>query len=372
MLYRARELRDALDEFLDLEYATQIRSSRASQSDNEVENRITNSIFTDRLGNDDWAIVNEVIDMLEPLKYFTKRMENRPSEHTANGIRDVYDSLQYILSQLEKLKVEYAESSTGAAFWAAIEHAWAKANEYYMKLDDSPVYTAALLFDPRGKLEYLKATWTNTEVDTQLEKVRRMWERDYRPCATTPVQVSDSPSASQSSQERTPLSSLDSNQRSRKRKHTNLDNLLKEGRKLKLPRQVGDELTLYLNSEMETDDSLIPIQFWLREAVRSKYPSLSRFAIDVYSCPAMSAEAERAFSAAGGVAGGKRRRLNEETSEALLCLNHWGNSGLVSVGVHHSNELRGTEVAAFEPESSPHLDPKLSDMWCNESSDDDD
>jgi hypothetical protein len=61
--------------------------------------------------------------MLEPLKYFTKRMENRPSEHTANSIRDVYDSLQYILSQIEKLKVEYSESSTSAIFWAAIEHA---------------------------------------------------------------------------------------------------------------------------------------------------------------------------------------------------------------------------------------------------------
>jgi hypothetical protein len=81
------------------------------------------------------------------------------------------------------------------------------------------------------------------------------------------VQVLELLSALQSSQERTLLSLLDSNQRSRKRKHTNLDDLLKEGCKLKLPRQVRDKLTLYLNSEIETDDSLIPIQFWLREAV---------------------------------------------------------------------------------------------------------
>ena len=367
MLYRARELRNALDEFLDLEYAAQIRSTRVSQSDDGVENQITNLIFTNRLGNNDWAIINEVLDMLEPLKYFTKRIENRPSEHTANGIRDVYDSLQYILSQMEKLKVEYSESSTSAIFWAAIEHAWAKANEYYTKLDNSPVYTAALLFDPRGKLGYLSANWTTTEVDTQLEKVRRMWERDYRPCATNPVQVSPS-----SSQGRAPLGSLDPNQRprlNRKRKHTNLDDVLKESRKLNLPRQVGDELTLYLNSELETDENLIPLQYWLREAVRLRYPSLSRFAIDVYSCPAMSSEAERAFSMAGCVGGGKRRRLDEETSEALLCLHHWGNSGLVSVGVHQNDELRGTEVAEFEAEDGPSPEPESDDMWYDGSSD---
>jgi cell fate (sporulation/competence/biofilm development) regulator YmcA (YheA/YmcA/DUF963 family) len=54
--------------------------------------------------------------MLELLKYFTKRIENRLSEHTANSIRNVYDSLQYILSQIEKLKVKYSESSTSAVF----------------------------------------------------------------------------------------------------------------------------------------------------------------------------------------------------------------------------------------------------------------
>ena len=124
------------------------------------------------------------------------------------------------------------------------------------------MYTAALLFDPRGKLEYLKRNWTAHEVDTQLDKVRSMWEQDYRPRAATPVHVYNSLSSSQSSQERTPLRSRDPNQRvSKKRKLNNVDDLLKEGRKLNIPRQVGDELTLYLNSEFKTDDNLIPLQY---------------------------------------------------------------------------------------------------------------
>lgn len=51
-----------------------------------------------RLRADDWAIVNEILDMLEPLKLFTKRIENRPSEHTINGIAYVYNSIRLILT----------------------------------------------------------------------------------------------------------------------------------------------------------------------------------------------------------------------------------------------------------------------------------
>jgi hypothetical protein len=35
--------------------------------------------------------------MLEQIKALTKRMEGHPSEHTANGIADVYDALAFIL-----------------------------------------------------------------------------------------------------------------------------------------------------------------------------------------------------------------------------------------------------------------------------------
>jgi hypothetical protein len=35
----------------------------------------------------------------------------------------VYDVLSLILGQLEKLKVEYAESQKDSAFWVAIEQA---------------------------------------------------------------------------------------------------------------------------------------------------------------------------------------------------------------------------------------------------------
>ena len=105
-------------------------------------------------------------------------------------------------------------------------------------------------------------------------------------------------------------------------KYSNIDELIKQQRRLPHPQKIGDELTLYLEAELETDDDLVSFQYWLRPAVRTKYPSLARMAIDMLSIPAMSAEAERVFSSAGFILNSRRRRLREETLEAMLCLTH--------------------------------------------------
>jgi hypothetical protein len=184
-----------------------------------------------------------------------------------------------------------------------------------------------------------------------------MWDREYRPCATTPIQVSNSHLPSQaSSQERTPFGSIDRNQLpSKKRRLNNIDDLLKEGRKLNLPRAVGDEPTLYLNGEFETDENLVPIHHWLRGAVQAKYPSLSRFAIDVYACPTMSSEAERVFSTAGYVVDSRRRRITEETSEALqYCASTTGAIVVLSASAYTTTRSCAAQRQRCSRESHHH------------------
>jgi hypothetical protein len=107
------------------------------------------------MSSSEWAILQELLAILDPIKACTKMLEDRPSEESAIGITNVYNVLSLILGQLEKLKVEYAESQKDSAFWIAIEQAWSKATEYYDILDETPVYTAALLLDPCLKYQYL-------------------------------------------------------------------------------------------------------------------------------------------------------------------------------------------------------------------------
>jgi hypothetical protein len=97
IIYRAYQLRAALDNFLDFEQSRHIRNLRTipalPQTSDDQEARITRLIYRHRMSSDEWAIVNEILKILEPLKAFTKRLEGRLSEETAHGIADVYPAI---------------------------------------------------------------------------------------------------------------------------------------------------------------------------------------------------------------------------------------------------------------------------------------
>ena len=61
---------------------------------------------------------------------------------------------------------------------------------------------------------------------------------------------------------------------------------------------------------------------------RTRYPLLSRMAIDIYSIPAMSAEPERVFSGAKRTVSDFKGKLQSETIEILECLKLWFRLGV--------------------------------------------
>ena len=124
-----------------------------------------------------------------------------------------------------------------------------------------------------------------------------------------------------------------------------------EHRRLLLPLKVDNELISYLNERYETDKNLVPFQFWRRPDVRAKYPTLSLLAMDILCIPASSAESERVFSEAGFVLSPRRNKLNESTLQAMLCLDNWGKSGLITIGDHFGAK-RGSEFANYDPYSN--------------------
>jgi hypothetical protein len=74
---------------------------------------------------------------------------------------------------------------------------------------------------------------------------------------------------------------------------------------------------------------LNPLQWWLEPTQRTRFPALSKMAIDVLSIPAMSAEAERLFSSAKLDVTDQRNSLSIQTLEVLQCLKSWCNSDAV-------------------------------------------
>lgn len=69
------------------------------------------------------------------------------------------------------------------------------------------------------------------------------------------------------------------------------------------------------------------LQWWIEHLY--DYPQLSKMALDLLACPAMSADCERAFSSAGRSVSKTRSRINDETAEATECLRSWLKQGWI-------------------------------------------
>jgi hypothetical protein len=61
--------------------------------------------------------------------------------------------------------------------------------------------------------------------------------------------------------------------------------------------------------------------------MRSKYPYLSQFAIDILTIPASSCECERLFSEVGELLEPKRRAIGSELPAALQLVRAWVKAG---------------------------------------------
>lgn len=70
-----------------------------------------------------------------------------------------------------------------------------------------------------------------------------------------------------------------------------------------------------------------PIHYWINK--KSRYPRLSRMALDFLTIQPMSAECERLFSAAGKIVSGLRTDLDAEIIAICQVLRSWYRAGLI-------------------------------------------
>jgi hypothetical protein len=110
---------------------------------------------SDGLTTHDWAVVTEYMDALKPLKAATKRLEGRGNSGRFGCIAEVILVFEYILNYYESRVLAYEAVEYNAHDEAPEDHlainmraAWAKASEYYSKLDLSPAYYAATILHP--------------------------------------------------------------------------------------------------------------------------------------------------------------------------------------------------------------------------------
>jgi hypothetical protein len=112
-------------------------------------------------------VITEHINVLKLLKAATKRLKGRGNSGRFSAIAEIIPVFEYILNYYEQRIKVYEAVNYNAHDEAPKDHlainlraAWAKASEYYAKLDPLLVYYAATVVYPYYK-PYCNSAWSD-------------------------------------------------------------------------------------------------------------------------------------------------------------------------------------------------------------------
>ncbi|EAQ91955.1 hypothetical protein CHGG_00190 [Chaetomium globosum CBS 148.51] len=199
-----------------------------------------------------------------------------------------------------------------ASIRASINNAWKKLDEYYTKLADSPLFTAAIILNPNLGLRWLRRRWRDPEQHEWLvaakDGLKEYFDRWY--CS------SDDPQPQGRSVCRD-LGREDDAYEAFVNSGVSSD---EDGNE--------DEIDRYYN--MKVGGNVDPVEWWISN--KAQFPKLSQMALDILAIPAMAADCERSFSIARLTLSSQRHAMKWETIEMLQMLKNWLRNGDIVIG----------------------------------------
>ncbi|KAK6858585.1 hypothetical protein PG995_005149 [Apiospora arundinis] len=285
--------------------------------------------FTRRIPSDDvlvaedWKLLVELRDALEPLYRQTMRCQGWSKQGSFGCLWEVLPGMEYILEKLEDWKAFFDDNTDSIhersqrldvsrlsslrqqisrrqcrqptpstspqahsqVSWSHQDHhtrfealppdsrqyfrlsvmnAWKKLNEYYAKLGNSPLFAAAVILHPRLGISWLEGQWDDPEQLVWIHNAKAGLYRFWKRCET-PQQVPRS--------QQQEMSAFDQWVYSRPARLTSNDS----------------EIDKYLSHEIpELQRGENPVLWWL--AHKGTYPTLHKLALDIFAIPAMAAD----------------------------------------------------------------------------------
>ena len=252
----------------------------------------------DQLTAEEWRTLVNIRDFLQSFYDATKATEG----HQVT-LEQVIPTMDFLAAAFEDAIDEFADHKF---MRESLQTGYTKLLKYWNKTERSPAYIAAVVLDPTTKWEYFDS-WDPDWRPNMKAAMKEFWETKYRSSTGRPTY------SSAVSVQSTGNKYLD--WRKQKRGHQNI--------------AVSDELDQYLKDPMVLEvDITTVLTWWLEPKQRSRFPLLSKMAIDIYSVPAMSSEPERVFSKAKHTVSEQRNGLKAETIEMLECLKSWFRLGI--------------------------------------------
>ena len=348
---RACYLRVAIDELLIEEETQWLQYCARCEQGNRQIKRQRPPILSDMLDTDDWQVIAQYVAILKPLEDATLALEGHIGGR-CGAIWRVLPQYEKVLQHFESLVEQYpiineppmaatatsfdtSQTSTADSLSALpatqstaerhfninIKLAWQKINDYYSKLDNTPIYIAAVVLHPRMRWKWFEEQWHERQdwirqaksafndliIEYEHQPLQAQDHKAPKPSTTPPLKrqrrqycddSSDSDSDSDVSAEDAPLS-------------------------------IQQQLTAYLVDKapkgLSRKDS--PLPYWLSK--REQWPHLTALALNVYSVAVMSDEPERVFSITGKVMTPQRRHLEGNKVALIMCLKQWIKAGIL-------------------------------------------
>ncbi|KAK5996238.1 Putative AC transposase-like protein [Cladobotryum mycophilum] len=288
-----------------------------------------------QLTDDDWKILEKMRLILEDFERVLKEMEGdgqqrqrRDGSITALGvIWEVLPAFEFLLATLEKAKTDSFHLPFENRWRISVNSAWVVLDKYYRRLDETPVYYAAVSLHPKYRFKYFEEWWSpNTQwISSAKNIVKNLWENQYK------YQLLGD--AAMTLCIRQP------------KKTRTLFDCYRTANPLLLSQLDADEddapedefdrwlLDTHPNDSKVSD----PFEYWMLK--QEEYPHLSRMAIDILSVPPMSAEPERLFSVSGAMVAPRRSRLEASTIGIAMTLRSWLRAGLIKESIIEREEV---------------------------------
>ncbi|KAF6515700.1 hypothetical protein HZS61_004441 [Fusarium oxysporum f. sp. conglutinans] len=302
-----------------------------------------------QLTDKDWEVLYHLEAILTVFETVVKTLEGdghirrRKQGWTGSygNIWDVVLGYELLLNTLEEYKQLAADFPDPEHFRIGINLAWDKLDEYYRRLDETPIYYTAMALHPAYRWDWFDETWAHKPswVEKAKEMVADVWLSDY---AHLEVRTSSSRGDDEPPAKRPRFfNPFEKNSR------------LPSSKPAYAAAIVVDEYQAWQTDREASDGNVRdPIGYWITK--QGRYPRLSRMALDFLTIQPMSAECERLFSAAGKMVSGLRTNLDAEIIAICQVLRSWYRAGLIK---------------DLDPLLKSHLESKL-DGGCGTLSDD--
>ena len=96
--------------------------------------------------------------ILKPFQAVTKRLEGNATDGQYGSVWEALPAMELLIKHLDEMKQIYTQANH-PELATGINLAWSKLDKYYIKLNDSPAYYAALLPYPHYRQRNFDEFW---------------------------------------------------------------------------------------------------------------------------------------------------------------------------------------------------------------------